>query len=680
MSQGAPNLYGLLALVLASLVLFVTLLPSAVADQTTDEADGPASLQAVYVTTPPTIDGLLDDAAWREATHINEFSREKVAAPPLHPTEAWICCDERAIYIAFRCEDSEPREIRCNQKKRQGHIWQDDRVVLGLDVNNTGRNWYSFQATAAGTQFDDVPGGTSEKIEWRGDWHAAAAIDESGWSAEIEVPFSILRYPNGQDTFRIYLSRVLAREQDWCTWPPAFARVWDTDNCARWTDLTTPPVPFRCVLMPYALSVLSEDEEDHEPLTGGLNLKGTWPNGVVALATYNPDFRNIEDVVETIDFTYVERWLPEYRPFFREGEWRSPPDNLFYSRRIEDFDAGIKAFGSLGSKRFGILDTYGRGGENHLALDFEHLFGTTGSVGASLVDRRVPDEPRNLAYGLRGDCRRNFEGGNRYLFASTSATHTQGEGGDDHALDMGTGMFQINGWGYHVGHSTVGSEFQADDGYVPESGVRSFFSEVSHQQNYDEGSIRHQRWGASVHRGQSEDGVRRGVHLSHSRDWRSDRGLWIGGSVGERDGFDESSYWIGGDWNNQDTYRKGYADYTWGERYNEPYRYQGIAQSFHPTEKWSGELRAERSYAVELDDDGNLTPADWSRQLVLTNTYDVSDERTISARLVCSGGNTNFYAAYRQRVRVGTDLLIVVGDPNADEWVSRVAVKAIWCY
>jgi hypothetical protein len=65
---------------------------------------------------------------------------------------------------------------------------------------------------------------------------------------------------------------------------------------------------------------------------------------------------------------------------------------------------------------------------------------------------------------------------------------------------------------------------------------------------------------------------------------------------------------------------------------------------------------------------------------VLTTSYDLTDEKTVSARLVRRAAATNVYAAYRQRVRRGMDLLVVVGDPNAEEWVSRLAVKAIWCF
>jgi hypothetical protein len=82
----------------------------------------PPVIQAASATTPPVIDGVLDDPCWQDATHIEEFRREKVDAPALERTEAWICCDGDAIYAAFRCHDSKPAEIRCDQKKRQGHI------------------------------------------------------------------------------------------------------------------------------------------------------------------------------------------------------------------------------------------------------------------------------------------------------------------------------------------------------------------------------------------------------------------------------------------------------------------------------------------------------------------------------------------------------------------------------
>ncbi len=637
------------------------------------------SIRAVLVEAPPEIDGRLDDPCWQQATHLQGFWREDVDAPELEPTEAWICYDARAIYVAFRCHDSKPSEIRCAQKKRQGSLWRDDSVEFWLDVTDSGHDFYSFRVNPAGTQYDRVPGGTSEKIEWKGDWRAAASIDEGGWSAEMEIPFAILRYPPGQNIFRFDLGRRLAREEERALWPVCFARVLDVENCAKWTDIETPPVPFRYVLMPYALTVLSEDEQDRQSLTGGLDLKGTLPNGVVGLATYNPDFRNLEDVVETIDFTYVERWLPEYRPFFQEGSWYFPSSRIFYTRRIEELDWGAKAFGTVGRHRFGLLDAYRRGGENHLVASYEHLLSSQHGLDLSLVNRNVPDEPDNQAYSLGAYWNWPFSGGTRQFHTRYYGTSTQGEGGEDAAVTLVANLWRNRGFSFSTSYEAVQPQFNAADGYVPETGIRKFFAGVYHSRHYDEGALQDTGWSGEIWNGESEIGARRGYWTSYNWYWRNGQSLFFGTAAEERDGFDDVSTYLDLRWNRQDMYHTGHISHHWGEHYTHPYRYQSLSQSFHPTQRWSAELSAERVSVAGLDDDGNVIPPEWFRQMVITTTYDITDERTASARLVRRGSSTNIYAAYRQRVRRGMDLLVVAGDPNAPKWVSRLAVKAIWC-
>jgi hypothetical protein len=674
--RGIAHSICLVALIATALSLG---LACAAATEETSEKAGPPRVEAVVVETPPVLDGVLDDACWEQATHIEGFWRQTTDAPEYERTEAWICCDDSAIYVAFRCHDTEPEEIRCDQKKRQGSLWRDDVVEFWLDVTDDGQSFYSFWVNAAGTQWDRVPGGTNEKIEWKGDWRAAAQTDEAGWSAEMAIPFHILRYPQGQTTFRFDVCRRLAREEDRSLWPAEFARTFDFDECAKLTGVPTPPVPFRYVLMPYALSVASEGEEERELLTAGLDFKGTFPNGVVSLATVNPDFRNLEDVVETIDFTFVERYLPEYRPFFQEGSGYFPSSPTFYSRRIEDFDLGAKAFGKLGSHSFALLDTYGRGGENHLVWEYAHHFGTRGTTWFSRVDRRVPDDPRNTADTLAANWEWPFVGGGRSVFGGVSRSHTEGEGGDDTTVSFSAGEQRNQGLSYSASYSAVGDDFRADDGYVPETGVRRFAVDLFEHRSFDEGATQARDWWFSVDTGESQEGRRGGFWLGHDYYWRSGWVMWAGTSHGERDGFDVKDVYIGGRWNRKDMYRSGKIDFMWGERYGEPYRYNRLIQAFRPGERWAAELRAEQVYAADLDDEGNVIPPEWSRQLVLTTTYDISEERSASGRLVRTEGGTNAYAAYRQRVRRGMDLLVVVGDPNAEEWVSRLAIKAIWC-
>jgi hypothetical protein len=275
---------------------------------------------------------------------------------------------------------------------------------------------------------------------------------------------------------------------------------------------------------------------------------------------------------------------------------------------------------------------------------------------------------------------RQFEGGNRHGHFSRAWTRTEGEGGDDSRISVGASTWRLQGLTWHANYYSIGSEFQADDGYVPETGVRNLSAGLSYGRTYDEGAVKHFDWNARFNNGESEEGDRRSAQLDYYREWRAGRDMWVGGGMGERDGFDQWHAYLGSGWNKNDMYRGGRLDLSIGEHYTHPYRYISISQAFHPSEKWSGQLRWELADSADLDDDGNVVPPEVTRQVVLTATYDITDERSVSSRLVRSSGNTNVYAAYRQRVRKGMDLLIVVGDPNADEWVSRLAVKAIWCF
>jgi hypothetical protein len=653
--------------------------PLLAAEESGQAATGPPSVPAVVIDEPPVIDGVLDDACWEQATHVDGFWRERIDAPEHERTEAWLCYDSRAIYVAFRCHDSRPSEIRCDQKKRQGGLGLDDQVQFWLDVENNSQNFYSFRVNPAGTQWDQVPGGTSEKIEWRGDWRAAAAIDEAGWTAEMEIPFSILRYPDGQDCFRFDFARKLAREDDRSLWPVCLAKLFDTERCARWTGLDTPPVRFRYVLMPYALSVLSEEEGEREPLTAGLDARGTFPNGVVALATANPDFSNIEDVVETIDFTYTERWLPDPRPFFQEGSGYFPWSNLFYSRRVEDFDLGAKAFGTVGAERFGVLDAYRRGGENHFVTSYQHNFGTNGGVGFNGVDRRVPGEPDNRAYSVFGSWDWPGEEVDRYVWGDVFGSRTQGEGGDDTMVTYEFGERRRQGLDWHVGAERIGPEFRADDGLVYETGVRNTYYHFDYEISYDDSSVQEREYDLRYNYGHSEQGPRRRLHAEHKLEWRAGTAVWIGGETGVRDGFDTEETYLAYGWNMDDIYRNGGMKVTRGEHYGEGYRYAGIHQALRLAPRWSMWVELERATAASLDDEGNVVPPETSTQGVLITTYDVGDGKTASARVVRRGADTNAYAAYRQRLRRGMDLLVVVGDPNAEQWVNRLAIKAIWC-
>ena len=107
------------------------------------------TVRAWRITDTIDVDGLLDEPSWSAAAAATGFRQREPqeGQPATEPTEASLCYDEQAIYIAFRCSDNQPDAIRCAERRRNGDIWSDDRVGFGLDTQGDGREFYWFYLT-----------------------------------------------------------------------------------------------------------------------------------------------------------------------------------------------------------------------------------------------------------------------------------------------------------------------------------------------------------------------------------------------------------------------------------------------------------------------------------------------------------------------------------------------------
>ena len=691
-----------------------------------EPAPEPPALAAVPVEQGPVLDGVLDDVCWQAATHVQGFFRTAKEGPELEPTEAWLCHDSRHIYVAFYCHDSRPGEIQALQRKRGGDISNDDSVSISLDANLDHRTTYAFGVTARGTQAEAIPGGSAEKYEWRGDWTAAARVVEDGWTAELAIPFSILRYPQGQRTFGVHFGRYLARMTDWSSWPD-LGRTEDLTRDAYWVNVATPKHREPVILMPYVVSDFAGGEED--PVSGGLDSKYAMPNGLVTMLSYQPDFRNIEDVVQSIDFTYAERQLPEYRPFFTEGggqmtEWGEmsgsyyPPATIFYSRRIPTVDLGAKAFGKLGRHRLGILSAWEQGATRDWALAYGHDVAARGVVSLGVVDHREEAGLDNQALHLGTNWNWPLPDGGAYANVDSYHGRTEGPGGDDEALSVTAGAWKPNGIGYTGWYNHVGPDFQnvveatewgtsrrsVGVGYVPYTDTTSSGGLVSGNWTFDSGRLERRGWECGLNTATYATGEMRQLNGAYSLGLRNDTSWRLGLVAGKHTGFSEQYLTLSRDWHNKDMYARGSVSGTLGDRQGGPYQFLQLSQAYRSTQDLSWQLRLEH---VRLD---TLSPWGMLRgmQALVTATYDLTDEKSISARLVYRNGNANFwlphvyydwerlpaelqgapsdqqvakvnmYAAYRQRVARGRDIFIIVGDANTPGTEARIAVKVVW--
>jgi hypothetical protein len=125
-------------------------------------------------------------------------------------------------------------------------------------------------------------------------------------------------------------------------------------------------------------------------------------------------------------------------------------------------------------------------------------------------------------------------------------------------------------------------------------------------------------------------------------------------------------------WNIRDFYRSGRVQYRFGKQAGGDYQFLSLGQGFRLTKQFSAQLGWEMlrlDYPDQPDDNRN--------QLVVSGIYDISPERGVVMRLVRSDGATNFYAAYRQELRRGADIFLVLGDPNSPSFTKRLLLKIV---
>ena len=640
------------------------------------EAPSNPAIEAVYVELPPEIDGQLDDACWAEAAHVEGFYCAAWDAPAPEETIALVCADGEAIYVAVICNDSTPEDIVADETRRGGDLSTDDGIRIWLDPTHQYRNYYTFDVNARGTQAEDIPGGSATKIEWRGDWTAAAARTDAGWQAEVAIPFSILRYPPGQTTFAFAVARQFARERVSSIWPD-MGPTDDLNLSANLVGLPSRAEDPRPVFMPYL--TVDTDNADDSSFDAGLDIQYQLPSGLTALGVVNPDFSQIEDVVEPISFSYTERYLRDPRPFFVTGQdGFLPREHLFYTRRIQDFDAGVKLFGTVGNETIGILDAVTLGEENALAAAWKHQFDEDNWTRVSAVSHQEDGEPDNFASELAAGRTWRHPDGTDGLWTVLYESRTQGVGsGSSYSVggshNRGFGNIQYD-WMLR----RVTDDFSPSLGYYPY--VNNIGGELNLQQIdfFEKGPIEARQWQLNMQYYPYLDGD--GIFSSSLSPGyfvrtRSARLYGVIVNYGRYFDYDNSGITAVYGWNDADLYRRGEVNLVRGKAGGSDLNYYKLDQGLRPMDRLS--VRVAGEYIHLAMPAGSATH---EYQTVVTSSYDITPEKTLAARGIWRDEGFSAYACYRHVVRKGMDAYVIVGDPDPTltGFTSRIALKLIW--
>ena len=300
----------------------------------------------------PQIDGRLDDEAWAAAPVLSDFVQKDPVqgAPPTDRTEVRFLYDDDALYVAARMHAADPASIQAPVTRRD-EGYQAEHLLISLDTYHDRRTAYTFGVTASGQRLDwyhATDNEDSRDMSFNPVWRAEARVDTAGWTAEMRIPFSQLRFNDlPAQVWGINLDRwIPSREEDdyWVVIPRG-TQAW----ASRFGDLEgiggVRPAR-RIELMPYVAAegtrfgTIDPDNPLVEQRSGAMRVGGDARIGLGSSltleATLNPDFGQVEADPAEVNLSAFETFFPERRPFFTEGQRYlvSPNAGYFYSRRI----------------------------------------------------------------------------------------------------------------------------------------------------------------------------------------------------------------------------------------------------------------------------------------------------------------------------------------------------------
>jgi len=288
----------------------------------------------------PKIDGILDDAEWRNApVAIGFIEREpnngKLQADSIR-TEVRILYDDTGIYFGAQMYDPTPHKIAKELTERDG-VGNDDFFGVTLNGYNDKQQSLEFMVTAAGVQFDAKITTDGEDDTWNSIWYSGAKINEKGWAVEMKIPYSELRFPKsnvqewGMNMFR-RIQRIKA-SYDWNFVDNAKNSYTLFDGVLKGIENINPPT--RLSFTPYfSTYVNSFDGKTTANINGGMDVKYGINDAFTFDMTLIPDFGQANFDNSILNLTPFEQQFSEQRTFFTEGTELFSKGGMFYSRRV----------------------------------------------------------------------------------------------------------------------------------------------------------------------------------------------------------------------------------------------------------------------------------------------------------------------------------------------------------
>ena len=293
-------------------------------------------------------DGRLDEPEWANVAPITDFAQKQPneGGVPTDRLEIRMVYDDHALYVGTRVRTRDRRPIQAAISRRDA-VTQSEHIQVSLDTYRDRRTAYTFVITASGVRADWFHPRDDEHnrdSSFEPVWEADAVVDSAGWTAEMRIPFSQLRFTRAdRHVWGVNFNHWIPSRNEDVFWVPV------PRNVRGWSSwfgelhgISGVQPTRRLEVLPYVATEakLNADRHPRNPFDNGVNLAprvgadvkmGVGPN-LTLQATVNPDFGQVEADPAEVNLSAFESFFSEKRPFFLEGSQLLP--GYFYSRRI----------------------------------------------------------------------------------------------------------------------------------------------------------------------------------------------------------------------------------------------------------------------------------------------------------------------------------------------------------
>ncbi len=403
--------------------------------------------RAFSLSVAPTLDGdVAGDPAWQGVVPATGFTQVQPyeGEPASQRTAVYIGYTDTSLYIGVIAYDDDPSRLIVRNSRRDSSLAETDSFQVIIDGQLDRQNGYVFGTSPAGIEYDAQvtregstgqfgSGGGGFNKNWDGSWNVATTVTASGWSAEMEIPFTTLRFGKGDNqVWGINFQRNIRHNNEIVYWAPLdLQHNLNRVSAAGSVTGIAPPEARNLQVTPYALTqwqeggTLNGSQSDQE---FGVDIKYSLTPSLTLDATYNTDFAQVESDEFVVNLDRFSIFLPEKRSFFLENAGQFTVGDareveLFFSRRIGigdgavvPIEGGVRLSGKIGSNTnvgFLYMSDEGLAGvvsqNNYLVARVNQELSNRSSIGAIIVTRdgdgsfgQLGSEDENQTYAIDG--------------------------------------------------------------------------------------------------------------------------------------------------------------------------------------------------------------------------------------------------------------------------------------